>query len=48
MTSAVCKQYELEIKWSTRITDEIVLESIQGGIPLKMELNLLQKIIQMI
>jgi len=47
MTSAVCKQYELEIKWSTRITDEIVLESIQGGIPLKMELNLLQKIIQL-
>jgi len=35
-------QYALEISWSTRITDEIIVEAIQGAIPSDMELNLLK------
>ena len=27
------EQYTLETSWSTRITDEIILEAIQGEIP---------------
>ena len=37
-------QYILETSWSTRITDEIVLEAIQGNIPFSMELNILDNI----
>ena len=35
-------QYALEISWSTRITDEIIVEAIQGAIPFDLELNLLK------
>ena len=38
------EQYALETSWSTRITDEIVLEAIQGQIPFQMELNILETI----
>jgi len=38
------EQYALETSWSTRITDEIVLESIQGEVPFSMELNILEAI----
>jgi len=38
------EQYALETSWSTRITDEIVLESIQGDVPFSMELNILEAI----
>tara|TARA_R100001530_G_scaffold33034_1_gene25964 strand:+ start:936 stop:2684 length:1749 start_codon:yes stop_codon:yes gene_type:complete len=34
-------QYALETTWSTRLTDDIILESIQGKIPLEMESNIL-------
>lgn len=37
-------QYALETSWSTRITDEIVLEAIQGDIPLDMEITILDQI----
>lgn len=37
-------QYTIETSWSTRITDDIVLEAIQGDIPLAMEENILQGI----
>jgi len=43
MTEAI-DQYLLETSWSTRITDEIVLEAITGDIPLGMELNILNGI----
>ena len=38
------EQYIMETSWSTRITDEIVLEAIQGNIPFEMELNILDNI----
>lgn len=38
------EQYTIETSWSTRITDEIVLESIQGDIPVTMELNIMKGI----
>ena len=38
------EQYELETSWSTRMTDEIVLEAIQGHIPFSMEQKILDKI----
>ncbi len=38
------EQYALETSWSTRITDEIVLESIQGEFPFSMELSILTAI----
>ena len=38
------KQYALETSWSTRITDDIVLKSIKGELPIKMECNILQNI----
>ena len=38
------EQYQMETSWSTRITDEIVLEAIQGNIPFSMELNILDTI----
>jgi len=41
------KQYELEVSWSTRITDEIVLEAIQGNIPVAMELHILKAITEL-
>ena len=44
MNTAI-EQYALETSWSTRITDEIVLESIQGDVPFSMELNILEVII---
>ena len=34
-------QYKLETTWSTRLTDDIILESIQGKIPPEMESNIL-------
>ena len=34
-------QYKLETTWSTRLTDDIILESIQGKIPTEMESNIL-------
>ncbi len=37
------EQYQMETSWSTRITDEIVLEAIQGNIPFSMELAILDK-----
>ena len=37
-------QYTLETSWSTRVTDEIILEAIQGAIPFEMECNLLKTI----
>jgi hypothetical protein len=37
-------QYYIETSWSTRKTDDIVLESIQGDIPLDMEMKILQGI----
>jgi hypothetical protein len=40
----VLDQYELETSWSTRITDEVILEAIQGAIPFEMERNLLKTI----
>ncbi len=43
MNTAI-EQYALETSWSTRITDEIVLEAIQGQIPFQMELNILETI----
>ena len=33
-------QYALETTWSTRLTDDIILESIQGSIPKEMESNI--------
>ena len=36
MTSTI-DQYALETTWSTRLTDDIILESIQGSIPKEME-----------
>lgn len=38
------EQYIMETSWSTRITDEIILEAIQGNIPFSMELNILDNI----
>jgi hypothetical protein len=43
MNTAI-EQYALETSWSTRITDEIVLESIQGEFPFSMELGMLNVI----
>ena len=43
MNTAI-EQYALETSWSTRITDDVVLESIQGDIPFPMELNILEAI----
>ena len=43
MNTAI-EQYALETSWSTRITDEIVLEAIQGDIPFSMEINMLEAI----
>jgi hypothetical protein len=43
MNTAI-EQYALETSWSTRITDEIVLESIQGEFPFSMELSILETI----
>jgi hypothetical protein len=43
MNTAI-EQYALETSWSTRITDEIVLESIQGEFPFSMELSILTAI----
>ena len=43
MTTA-SKQYALETSWSTRVTDEIVLQSIDGSIPKQMESSILQNI----
>ena len=40
-------QYLMERSWSTRITDEIVLEAIQGNIPFSMELNILDNIAEL-
>ena len=40
MTNAI-DQYTLETTWSTRLTDDIILESIQGDIPPEMESNIL-------
>ena len=40
----VLDQYELETSWSTRVTDEVILEAIQGAIPFEMERNLLKTI----
>lgn len=37
-------QYTLETTWSTRITDAIITESIQGDIPISMEMNILGNI----
>jgi|LWDU01.1.fsa_nt_gi hypothetical protein len=34
-------QYTLETTWSTRLTDDIILESIQGSIPIEMESSIL-------
>ena len=41
------EQYQMETSWSTRITDEIVLEAIQGNIPFSMELNILDTITEL-
>ena len=38
------EQYTLETSWSTRITDEIILEAIQGEIPFNIELFVLEAI----
>jgi len=38
------EQYALETSWSTRITDEIILEAIQGEIPFNIELFILEAI----
>ena len=43
MNTAI-EQYALETSSSTRITDEIILEAIQGEIPFRMELNILETI----
>ena len=43
MNTAI-EQYALETSWSTRITDEIVLEAIQGEFPFSMELSILTAI----
>ena len=43
MNTAI-EQYALETSWSTRITDEIVLEAIQGAFPFSMELGMLEAI----
>ena len=45
--NTVIEQYVLETSWSTRITDEIVLEAIQGHFPQEMELSILQAITQL-
>ena len=41
------EQYQMETSWSTRITDEIVLEAIQGNIPFSMELAILDNITEL-
>ena len=41
------EQYQMETSWSTRITDEIVLEAIQGNIPFSMELTILNNITEL-
>ena len=41
------EQYQMETSWSTRITDEIVLEAIQGNIPFSMELAILGNITEL-
>ena len=41
------EQYIMETSWSTRITDEIVLEAIQGNIPFEMELDILDNITEL-
>ena len=43
-TATAIEQYALETSWSTRITDEIVLEAIQGAFPFSMELGMLEAI----
>ena len=43
MNTAI-EQYMLETSWSTRMTDEIVLEAIQGEFPFSMELGILEAI----
>ena len=43
-TATAIEQYALETSWSTRITDEVILESIQGDIPFPMELSILEAI----
>lgn len=42
--SELIDQYNLETSWSTRMTDTIVIEAIQGDIPLHMEMTILQAI----
>ena len=37
-------QYSLEMSWSTRLTDDIVLEAMHGGIPPEMESKILETI----
>ena len=44
MTTPSIDQYALETTWSTRITDDIVLQSVQGDIPANMENNLMNNI----
>ena len=40
----IIDQYTIETTWSTRLTDDIILESIQGQIPADMESNILNGI----
>jgi hypothetical protein len=41
MSEECIDQYALETSWSTRLADDIVIEAIQGDIPLNMELKIL-------
>ena len=43
MTTSI-DQYTIETTWSTRITDDIVLEAIQGDVPQDMEVNIMNTI----
>ena len=40
-------QYTIETTWSTRITDDIVLNSIEGDIPPDMERSIMNNIKQL-
>ena len=37
-------QYALETSWSTRVTDSIIMNSVQGDLPISMEFAILAKI----
>ena len=44
MENTTCDQYAMETSWSTRVADSIVLQAIEGEVPVGMELKILSVI----